>query len=57
VSFLARSLDEDLSEIHNSGNCVKLYPEQFNRFANEGSELAFSMSIIIVGPTNPHVYR
>ena len=57
MSFLARSLDEDLSEIHNSGNCVKLYPEQFNRFANEGSELAFSMSIIIVGPTNPHVYR
>jgi hypothetical protein len=49
ISFFARSLDEDLSEIHNSGNCVKLYPEQFNRFANEGSEVAFSMEIITVG--------
>jgi E3 ubiquitin-protein ligase SIAH1 len=48
VTLLARSLDEDLSEVHNSGNCVKLYPEQFNRFANEGCELAFSMEIIKV---------
>jgi len=45
VSLLARSWDEDLSEVHNSGNCVKLYPEQFNRFANERSELAFWMEI------------
>jgi len=48
VSLLARSLHEDLNEIHNSGNCVKLYPEQFNRFANEGNELAFSMEIVTV---------
>jgi hypothetical protein len=49
VCLLARSWDEDLSEVHNSGNCVKLYPEQFSRFANESSELAFSMEIITVG--------
>ena len=42
VCLPTRSLDDDLSEIHNSGNCVKLYPEQFNFFANEGSELTFS---------------
>jgi len=48
VCLLTRSLDEDLSEVYNSGNCVKLYPEHFNRFANEGSELAFSMEIIPV---------
>ena len=35
VTLLARSSDEDLSEIHNSGNCVFLYPEQFIRFRNE----------------------
>jgi len=57
VSFLARSWDEDLSEVHNSGNCVKLYPEQFNRFANEWSELAFSMEILTVGSIYPHGYR
>ena len=45
VTRLARSFDEDLSEVHNSGNCVKLYPEQYNGFANDGSELAFSMDI------------
>ena len=45
VILLARSLGEDLSEVLHSGNCVKLYPEQFNGFANEGSELAFSMVI------------
>jgi len=56
VALLARSLDEDLSEIHNSGNCVKLYPEQFSRFANEGSELEFSMEIVTVGHSNPHGY-
>ena len=43
-----RSLDEDLSEVHNSGNCVKLYPEQSNGFENERSELAFSMEVICV---------
>jgi len=56
VKLLARSLDEDLSEIRHSGNCVKLYPEQFNRFANEGSELAFWMEIIRVGQNYPHGY-
>jgi hypothetical protein len=48
VACLARSWDENLSEVHNSGKCVKLYPEQFNRFANEGNEMAFSMEIITV---------
>ena len=45
VSHRVRCLDDDLSEVHNSGNCVKLYPEQFNRFANERSELAFWLEI------------
>ena len=54
VTLLARSWDEDLSEVHNSGNCVKLYPEQFNRFANERSELAFSMEIVAVGHHKPY---
>jgi len=49
VSLLARSWDEDLSEVYNSGNCVNLYSNQFNRFANEKSELAFQMKIITVG--------
>ena len=48
VTLLVRSLDEDLSEVHNSGNCVKLYPEQFNRFANESNELVFRMEILTV---------
>jgi len=46
VSFVARSLYEDLSEVHNSGNSVKLYPEQFSGFVNERSELEFSMEIV-----------
>ena len=48
VSLLSRSSDEDLSEVHNSGNCVKLYPEHYNRFTNEGSELSCSMEIITI---------
>jgi len=56
VCLLARSLDEDLSEVHNSGKCVKLYPEQFSHFANEGSELEFSMEIIPLGNNYPHNY-
>ena len=48
VTLLVRSLDEDLSEVRNSGNCVKLYPEEFNRFANERNELAFRMEILTV---------
>ena len=56
VSLLTRSLDEDLSEIHNSGKCVKLYPEQFNRFRNEKSELAFSLEIISVAGNSPFLY-
>jgi hypothetical protein len=50
VTLLARSLDEDLSEVYNSGNCVKLYPEQFNRFVNERSELEFSIDVMTVRP-------
>jgi hypothetical protein len=46
VSCLARSWDEDLSEVHNSGNCVKLNPEQLNRFVNEWNILEFSIEII-----------
>jgi len=49
VTLLARSLGEDLSEVYNSGNCVKLYPEQYNRFGNEGRDLAFSMEILTGG--------
>ena len=41
----ARRLDEDLSEVHNSGNCVKLHPQQFNGFINENGELTFLMEI------------
>jgi hypothetical protein len=53
VTMLARSLDKNLSEVYNSGNCVKLYPEQYNRFANERSELTFSMEIIMLGHNIP----
>jgi hypothetical protein len=49
VIRLARSLDENLSGVHNSGNCVKLCPEQFNCFRNENSELAFSIEILTYG--------
>jgi len=48
VTRLARSLPEDLCEVHNLRNCVKLYPDQYNRFVNEVSELVFSMEIIRV---------
>jgi hypothetical protein len=47
VTLLARSLDEDLREVYNSGQCVKLYPQQYNRFENERGELTFSMEIIM----------
>jgi E3 ubiquitin-protein ligase SIAH1 len=56
VTHMARCWDEDLSEVHNSGNCMKLYPEQFNRFANERGELKFSMEIITVRHNYPHDY-
>ena len=46
VTRLARSLDEDLSEVHNSGNCVKLYPEQFDGFKNENGELTFEWKYV-----------
>jgi hypothetical protein len=45
VTLLARSLNTDLNEVRNSGNCVVLHPELFNRFTNERSELAFSLEI------------
>jgi hypothetical protein len=48
VTLLARSWVEDLDEVRNSGNCIKLYPEQFNRSANERSELALSMETLTV---------
>jgi hypothetical protein len=48
VTLLARSLDEDLNEVHDSGKCVKLYPEQYNCFANDRNELAFSIEICSV---------
>jgi hypothetical protein len=51
VTHLARGFGEDVSEIHNSGDCVKLYPEQHNRFANESSALAFSLDILTVTST------
>jgi hypothetical protein len=49
VTLLARSLDEDLNEVYNSGKCVKLYPVQYNRFANDWNELTFSLDIFTVG--------
>jgi len=56
VTRLARSWGEDLSEVYNSGNCVKLYPEQYNLFANEGSEMALSMEILTVKHNKTHGY-
>jgi hypothetical protein len=56
VTLLPRSSKEDLSEVHNSGNCVKLYPEHYNRFANEKSELAFSIKILTAEHDYPHGY-
>jgi hypothetical protein len=34
-THLARSFHEILCEIHSPGNCVKLFPDQFNRFIFE----------------------
>ena len=48
VSLVARSLDEDLSEVHNS--------EHFGSFANEWCELAFSMEIIRFWHNYLHCY-
>jgi hypothetical protein len=45
VTLLARSLNEDLNEIHNSGNCVIFHPEQYNRFENDLVGLTFSLNI------------
>jgi hypothetical protein len=46
VIRLARRLDEDLSEVHNSGKCVNLYPEQFNGFKVENGELTFEWKYV-----------
>jgi hypothetical protein len=46
VTLLARSLNDDLNEVHNSGSCVVLHPELFNRFTSGRSELAFSLDIL-----------
>jgi hypothetical protein len=51
VTLLARSLNADLDEVHNSGNCVILHREMLNRFTNERSELAFSLDIFNVEPS------
>jgi hypothetical protein len=45
VTLLARSLNEDLNEIHNSGNCVIFHPEQYNRFENDWIGLTFLLYI------------
>jgi E3 ubiquitin-protein ligase SIAH1 len=48
ITLLPISLDDNLSEIYNSGNCLKLYPEQFRRFAVEGRDLVFLLEIVTV---------
>jgi hypothetical protein len=48
VTLLARSLNDDLNEFHNSGKCVILLPDMYDRFTNERSELAFSLDILKV---------
>jgi hypothetical protein len=53
ITRLARRADEALSEVRNSGNCVKLYQELYKRFANEKNELAFSLVILTVGKSLP----
>jgi E3 ubiquitin-protein ligase SIAH1 len=37
---------EDFSEIQSSGNCVKLYADQFRPFMDEESELTFSVKVL-----------
>jgi hypothetical protein len=48
VTLLARSLNADLNEVKNSGKCVILHPELFNRFVKGGSELEFSFMVFEV---------
>ena len=48
VCLCVRSLNEDLSEHHNSEDCVILYPYQYNVYANKGSELSFSIQIVTI---------
>jgi hypothetical protein len=45
ITHLVRSFLEDLDEVRNSGNCVKLYDDQFKRFKNEESEVPFSLKL------------
>ena len=54
ATSLARSLDEVLSEYHESEKFVKFYPDQYNLFENEGSELEFSIEILTVKYNFPH---
>jgi len=56
ITLLVRSCYEDMSEVLNPGDCVKLYPEQFSRFANERGELKFRVEIITVGRSYGHGY-
>jgi E3 ubiquitin-protein ligase SIAH1 len=44
VTLLAGSFNE----VRNSGNCMKLYPDQYNRFANDRIGLTFSLDIFKV---------
>ena len=53
ATSLARSLDEVLSEYYKSEKFVKFYPDQYNLFANEGSELD-SIAILTVKYSFPH---
>jgi E3 ubiquitin-protein ligase SIAH1 len=57
VTLLVRSLNEDLNEVHNSGNCVILHPKQYNRFASFGNELRFSLEIFTTVRMSNYVYR
>jgi E3 ubiquitin-protein ligase SIAH1 len=44
ITLLAGSFNE----VRNSGNCLKLYPDQYNRFANVQIGLTFSLEILKV---------
>lgn len=53
LTHLAVSYDDDLGEVRSSGQCVKLYPQQFNRFTDEKGKLTFLMEIIRAGNNCP----
>ncbi|XP_069680184.1 E3 ubiquitin-protein ligase Siah1-like [Periplaneta americana] len=45
VTHAARSISENLEDIFNSGNCLKLHYDVVNRFTNENSDLTIGMEI------------